>query len=125
MLQFDIAGAIVKPYVRMTQRGKWVKPEAQAYLTSKAALALQIKTAMNAAGKSMLPEKTPFSVFVWITTPTSQGHRADLDNIFKAIMDACNGVAFPDDRWVDSFTVNRDFGYPNLKMMIIKLDGTE
>jgi len=125
MLQFDIAGAIVKPYVRMTQRGKYVKPQAREYLASKAALAEDIEKCMLAAGKSMLPEKTPFSVFVWITTPTSQGHRADLDNIFKAIMDACNGVAFPDDRWVDSFTVNRDFGYPNLKMMIIKLDGTE
>jgi len=30
-----------KPYVRMTQRGKWVKRDAQEYLDSKRALALQ------------------------------------------------------------------------------------
>ena len=122
MFEIDIPGAIIKPYIRMTQHGKFVNAQAQEYIASKLTLSLQIKSAMNAAGKSMLAARTPLFVYVKIITPKSQGHRADLDNIFKAIMDACNGIVFPDDRWVDGFRVDRDFGSPGLKMRILKLE---
>ena len=119
----DIPGVIIKPYVRMTQRGKWVKPEAQAYLTSKAALSLQIKTAMNAAGKEMLPGQTPLKVVIRLYAPSNPGHRCDLDNQIKAILDACNGVAFADDRWVDEIDAERHIGEdPRLVLNIMQLD---
>lgn len=87
-----------KPYVRMTQRGKWVKPQAQEYIASKAALGFQMRVQMAQRGWDMLPGQTPLCVKVWISPPL---HNRDLDNEVKALLDAAQGVVFPDDRWVD------------------------
>ena len=126
MFEIDIPGAIIKPYVRMTQRGKFVNAQAQAYLTSKAALSFQIKSAMNAAGKEMLPGQTPLKVVIRLYAPSNPGHRCDLDNQIKAILDACNGVAFPDDRWVDEIDAERHIGEdPRLVLNIMRLDFRE
>ena len=33
--------------------------------------------------------------------PQNLGYKSDLDNIVKAVLDACQGTVFKDDRWVD------------------------
>jgi len=117
-MQLEIPGVTIKPYVRMTKRGKYVDPQALQYLASKDELAFHIKSGMRRSGCDMLPKKTPLRVLILVTVPASQGHRADLDNIVKAVLDAGNGIAYPDDRWVDEIKAVRYIGEPNLKLLI-------
>ena len=123
MLQFDIPDIIVKPYVRMTQKGKWSSPQAQEYLASKTNLAFKIKKAMQEFCYEQMPAQTPLFVSATVYVHTSQGHRADLDNILKAILDACNGIAFPDDRWVDELDIDRKIGDQQHLSLLIGVKG--
>ena len=106
----DIKDIKIKPYVRMTQRGKWVNKQAQQYLNSKSTLMTLIRNQMQQKDYEMMPAQTPLSVSITVHTHTSQGHRADLDNIVKAILDACQGIAFKDDRWIDQIEATREIG---------------
>ena len=122
MLRFEIPGIIVKPYVRMTRRGKYVNPKAQAYLTSKSELSWKIKNILQNPGYEMMPARTPLRVTIYLYVPSEPGHRCDLDNQVKAILDACNGIAFPDDRWVDAIEAERRIGVdPRLILYIKKI----
>ena len=119
MLQFDIPDIIIKPYVRMTKRGKYVKPEAQEYLASKEELSWKIKNILQNMGVDMMPAKTSLRVIIRLFAPSEPGHRCDLDNQVKAILDACNGIAYPDDRWIDSIDAKRTLGVdPRLVLYI-------
>jgi len=89
-----------KPYVRMTQKGKWVKPEAQAYLSSQHEIAHAFKAIMALNEWTMIPRGTSLDVTVIIHHGHGFNNR-DLDNEVKAIMDAAQGVVFEDDRWID------------------------
>jgi Holliday junction resolvase RusA-like endonuclease len=100
---FTIEGRF-KPYVRMTQRGKYVKPEAREYLASKDAIAWQLNAEMHQRGWEMLPGQTPLWVEIRISPAL---HNRDLDNEAKALLDAMQGVVFPDDRWVDVLSAAR------------------
>ncbi len=94
----------VKPYVRMTRRGKYVNPQAQQYLASKEALCWQLKGGMIAEEYPRLGRE-PLRVeitFGWVN------HRQDLDNLVKAVLDACNGIVWEDDRWVDVIEARRE-----------------
>lgn len=94
---FELQG-IIKPYVRMTQRGKFVKPEALAYLENQRAIraALQVQI----IGYPELPlSKRPLAVFIELWRPHL--HTRDADNEIKALLDAMNGIVYDDDRWVD------------------------
>jgi crossover junction endodeoxyribonuclease RusA len=97
-----------KPYVRMTQRGKYVKPEAREYLASKDRIGYDIAEQMRQRGQEMLPGQTPLWVEIRISPAL---HNRDLDNEAKALLDAMNGVVFPDDRWVDVLTASRGSKY--------------
>ena len=101
-MNFVIKGEI-KPYVRMTRRGKWSSPQAQEYLASKAAIQMQLKAQM--AGREPLGRE-PLSVRLWIRV-SERLHTKDLDNQIKAILDACNGIVWADDRWVDAIHAQR------------------
>lgn len=98
---FRIRGKI-KPYVRMTQRGKYVKKNAQEYLASKDAMGWQF--AEQLGENDMLPGRTRLSVDIMFHPAR---HTCDIDNLCKAVLDAMQGVVFPDDRWVDRLTVQR------------------
>lgn len=100
-----------KPYVRMTQRGKWTSQAAQEYLSSKMAMQLQLKAEM--VDRPMLPGQTPLRVLITITHAGGFHHR-DLDNEVKAILDAMQGIVFPDDRWIDILWVYRRKGDQDL-----------
>lgn len=108
MLRFELTGKI-KPYVRMTQKGKFIrvrngKPtQAAEYLDSKAALQWQFKAQM--VGREPFGRE-PLCVSI---TVFYQGgfHNHDLDNVIKAILDAMNGIVYPDDRWIDAICAVR------------------
>ena len=120
-LQFNLRG-VFKPYVRMTRRGKFVKQNAKDYLASKFAIGLQAKQQMN--GAAMLPGQTPLAVTIYIER---QGgfHNRDLDNEVKAILDALQGIAFPDDRWVDTIRATRKRGVADYVLVTVKTEATE
>lgn len=82
----------IKPYVRMTQRSKYVNKDALEYLASKDALAW----AMRVHG-GRVPDKTPFEVHLSYHAPDLFTY--DLDNLVKAVMDAGNKVMWNDDRY--------------------------
>lgn len=102
----------------MTRRGKFVNPRAQKYLASKDALAFNMKSSMALNGFEMIPGQTPFSVM--IVVHHTRGHQADLDNILKAILDAGNGVLYPDDRWCDLIRINRGGRKTNDMRIVVK-----
>jgi len=102
-LYFTLTGKI-KPYVRMTQRGKFVKKNAQEYLASKEAIRWQLRQQMEEG--QMLPERTPLAVCL-VFNYDGGFHNRDLDNTVKAALDAAQGIVFPDDRWVDVIYAKR------------------
>lgn len=120
-MHFDLRGPIV-PYVRMTRRGKYVREDAQRYLASQTALRVQMRLAMARAGYTMMPLQTPLMVrivFGWCR------HNCDLDNLVKAVMDAGNGILWPDDRWVDVIDARREDGDGMLHMVAAGMVGEE
>ena len=94
----------VKPYVRMTRRGMWVKPQAREYLASREALQWQLRREL--IDRPMLPGQTPLSVQLVITHGHGF-HNRDLDNEVKAVLDAMNSIVYPDDRWIDDLQAVR------------------
>lgn len=89
----------IVPYVRMTQRGKYVKKGAQDYLSSKASLGYAFKKQMEEYLK--INDKTPFEIEIEYYAPNI--FQFDLDNLVKAVLDAGNGIIYTDDRWCQSF----------------------
>jgi len=118
----DIDDIIIKPYVRMTQRGKYSSPQAKEYLTSKTYLQLKYRESLVKNGYEMLPGQTPLRAVITVTVPQAQGHRADLDNIIKACLDAGNLVLYPDDRWIDRIDARRKIGAPKLILLLAALE---
>jgi Holliday junction resolvase RusA-like endonuclease len=108
----------IKPYVRMTRKGMYVSKQAQEYLASKEGLQLHYQSTMNKQGFTMLPGQVPLWALIRVTVHKSQGHRADLDNIIKAILDAGNGILYPDDRWIDNIEAIRFVGEPKLTLIM-------
>jgi Holliday junction resolvase RusA-like endonuclease len=106
-MQFIITGKI-KPAVRMTRRGKYVKNNAQEYLASKAAIGWQLKEQMRDNGWSMLPE-TSLQLCVLFTLPMRLNSQ-DLSNQIKTIEDAAQGIVIVNDRWIDSIRADRELG---------------
>ena len=88
----------VVPYVRMTQRSKWVDPQAIRYLEAKHALAQEMLVARVNA-KAKLVDREPFRVAMVFGEVR---HNCDLDNQAKAVLDAGNGILWEDDRWCDA-----------------------
>jgi Holliday junction resolvase RusA-like endonuclease len=97
------------PYVRMTQRGKYVDARAQGYLSSKMAMALKMRTQMNAQGREPFG-RDPLGVEIEFVYERGADHRRDCDNEIKAVLDAANGVVWADDRWVDEIRAVRRGG---------------
>ena len=56
------------------------------------------------------PPRMPLAVDISVTVPQSVGHRCDLDNLLKAILDAGRGILYADDRWIDSIVIDRRIG---------------
>lgn len=119
MIQIDIPDIFIKPYVRMTQRGKYVDPQAQQYLNNQNTLMTLLRNQLQWQNAEMYPKEIPLKVVMQVWTHTSQGYKADLDNILKAVMDASEGILFENDRWIDEFQVVRHVGEKQHLFMII------
>ena len=98
----------------MTQRGKWVDPQAQEYLASKEALQWQFREQMGEA--LIIPRGVSLNVCI---TMIPVSHRCDIDNCAKSLLDAAQGIVFEDDRWVDTLYISRGGrGDPLVKMVV-------
>lgn len=114
-MRFELVGPF-KPYVRMTQRSKWVDPQAQAYLASKDALALQFQA--QSGFWTPLARGVPLTVEIEIEH-AGGFHNRDLDNEVKAILDAAQGVVYDDDRWIDQIRAIRTRGEAERIVVIV------
>ena len=99
MMLIIIRDVEVVPYVRMTKRGKWVDERAKRYLVNKEVIQYCIKGQMKKYGYEKLPGQTPLYVDLFLKVLSHQGHKCDIDNLAKAVLDACNNLVYPDDRW--------------------------
>ena len=123
----------VVPYVRMTQKGKYVDKRAQRYMHSQAlirqSIDQQIKDLFNNCQLTLytherkikmgnatanielklpLPPRTPFQVSIFFDYPENKNiHYCDIDNLAKAIMDAGNKLVYWDDMWCDEMKIVR------------------
>ncbi len=120
-MRFVIKGKI-KPYVRMTQRGKWLDPQAAEYLSSKAGIGLQVAAQMANHGFEMLPPRTPLSVRISFQCASGL-HRCDLDNQGKAILDALQGIVYKNDCWVDRLALERELGDEDVTTVAVWREG--
>lgn len=116
LYQFVVEGRVV-PYVRMTQRSKYVDDQAKRYLAWQNLARLRMREQMNLKRWNMIPKRTPFAVRMYFVPPD---HRHDLDNAVKAAMDAAQGVVYPDDRWAESIAASRATGGPARLVMYVR-----
>lgn len=113
----------IKPYVRMTRRGKWVSKHAQEYQDSQAALKHQILEQLQEKGyrtdqMPVFPGGRPLRAMLIICT-TAGLHKKDLDNQVKALLDAAQGLLFANDLWIDSISAERSLGSEELAELFI------
>lgn len=97
MFKITIPGRPI-PYVRMTQKGKYVKENAQRYLSYKD------KVGYHTIAKFKGPissENMAIGVRVYLYgKSTPMGMDGDIDNYIKTAMDSLNGIVYEDDRQV-------------------------
>lgn len=125
-IDIDIYNEVV-PYVRMTQRGKYVKPNAIRYLQAQNDLKNLFMLAKRNIGcfDYCVPEKVPFCVRLEFYT--SKAHHCDLDNLVKAILDAGQHILYKDDRYCDQIiAIRQKFeGEPHVRLTIMPMEEKE
>ena len=108
------------PYVRMTQAGKWVKPDAQRYLASQAAIKQELWEQMQAKGYEAFPRGISLSLTLIITHAHKFNDR-DADNEIKSLSDAAQKIAYANDQWIDRIYADRRLGDTCQVIMVIKV----
>ena len=91
-INFTIPGRPL-PAARMTRRGKWVKRAAQKYLTFREFVGWEARKHFRE------PWQGPVGIELRFFLKVNRS-RGDGDNLFKAILDGMNGIAFEDDSQV-------------------------
>lgn len=117
--------------VRMTQRGKWVNPKAQEYLSYKNVIGFEarkhVKTPITGPVNAIITFYYPIPVS-WSKKKRIQAHlgqlqptvKPDLDNCVKGVYDALNKVAWKDDNLVIS-TIARKL-YSEEPRIVIRIE---
>lgn len=106
----------IYPYVRMTQRSKFVDTAAKNYMHNQKLLKYFMIQTMN-IGKLKMFENVPLACD--LSFQLTQVHKADLDNLIKAVLDAGTGIVYANDAWIDSINARRKLAdYPKLIMQI-------
>jgi len=114
--------------VRMTQRGKWVRTEAQRYLNYKAVIGYEARRVFRNPVDKPIRLKAVFTLGVptsWTAKKTAAAYKGeipptvkpDADNLLKGLMDALNGIAWVDDKQVVEFTARKEYG-PEAKITV-------
>lgn len=95
--------------VRMTGRGKFVKPSAQRYLAYKQSIGYQLRRAVDKPTESAVGVKVTFHMPIpgsW-SKKKQREHigrphtvKPDIDNLIKGCFDAANGIVWKDDNLV-------------------------
>jgi len=118
-MQLVITGKI-KPYTRMTQRGKFVEPQAQAYLASQERIRLQMINQVWDYERPIIKRGVPIRFHAVIM---GYGHNCDVSNLMKALEDAAQGILFHNDCWVDDLHgVRSDFkAEPKIILLVEKI----
>lgn len=120
----------IKPYVRMTQKGKYKSEVAQKYMEDQTLIRDYFTYTIGRLGLIKyphvrkekignhtvevedyypIPDRTPFGVeLIFTFHPDKDPHYCDLDNLVKAIMDAGNKIFYWDDRWCDKIVAVRE-----------------
>lgn len=81
--------------------------------TPKRTVAYERKVKVAAIGAMVDRERFEFSVTVEIIFYRKNRYRSDLDNLYKAVSDAMNGIVYDDDRQIDVMRAEMHFDYNN------------
>lgn len=114
-IELRIKGEIV-PAVRMTQRGKWVKPEAQAYIKCKSDTARQARLQLP-PGFVMFAQR-PLRVTIHMSL-TRNLHKRDFDNLQKSLTDPLQGIVYQNDSWIDESYFSKTLGAEEDEAVIV------
>jgi len=99
-MQFDLSlWHRVIPAVRMTQRGKYVSPRAQAYLGNQESIAVSVREIMKRYHIKPFEADTRLGFMARFEHP-KKWLRGDLNNLEKALEDALQGVVYTNDRQI-------------------------
>jgi len=106
--------------VRMTQRGKFVKPNAIRYMNYKKDLGYQLRRQCQNPHTGAIAIDVTFILPMpdsWARTKKSRNAgmpvtvKPDADNILKGLMDAANKILWLDDNQVTDVTMKKRYGY--------------
>ena len=114
---FDID---IKSYVRTTGKQMWVDPNYKAYAAAKAAMRDVARGVMLEAGICKMPAQAPLRLALFISVPSSVGHKRDLSNILKGVEDAIQHQVYDNDAWIDEIVTTRVVGKDHLAVVIIE-----
>lgn len=114
----NIPEAVV-PYVRMTQRGKW-QARPREYLSNQQLLKWYLNQQCDTDEHEMY-NRIPLRVAVRFEV--TRLHKGDLDNLLKAVLDACEGIIYSNDCWIDSIITTRALAKePNVYIAVERMD---
>lgn len=99
------------PAARMTQKGKFVKPEALRYLEYKEKVAVFAKSCGIHRLQGNIAVECKFFL--------KGGRMPDVDNLLKTVLDGLNGIAWEDDRQVVKISAERIEGEPERAEVIM------
>lgn len=115
------------PAQRMTQRGKFVKKNAQRYLNYKTAVKLVARSYMARNRLEPIQEQVKVSIDFYYRIPKSYSKKqiqaisdsngsirpksqGDLDNLVKSITDSCNKICYGDDIQISEIQARKLYG---------------
>lgn len=126
IIEFRVDGKPV-PAQRMTQRGKFVKKNAQRYLNYKTAVKLVARSYMARNRLEPLQEQIKVYIDFYYQIPKSYSGKqiqeinesdgsirpksqGDLDNLVKSITDSCNKICYGDDIQISEIQARKLYG---------------
>ncbi|WP_020007375.1 RusA family crossover junction endodeoxyribonuclease [Salinicoccus albus] len=135
IIEFEIDGKPV-PAQRMTQRGKFVKKNAQRYMDYKSIVKWTARSYMARNRLEPLQEQLRVSVDFYYQIPKSYTKKqikaitdsdgrlrprskGDIDNLVKSITDGCNKICYGDDLQISEIQARKLYGekdYVHLKI---------
>lgn len=120
-VEFEIK---IKPMgaVRMTQRGKWVKPNAKRYLDYKQIIALETRKYFPQPFEGPIEVSIQFYLQPPKKIPkgrTGPTVKPDIDNLIKGVFDGMNKIAWNDDAQVIKVVSSKHYDHiPHISVTV-------